>query len=116
MREIIDLTKDLMRFQTVHSKPQEIKRWAAFIENYLRTCGVVYNRFDYENTPSILVLPQNGFAPVLLMSHIDVVDAPAELFQPLEKDHKIYGRGSLDDKYAVALSLVLLKNPLQRPE
>ena len=83
MREIIDLTKDLIRFQTVHSKPQEIKRCAAFVENYLRTCGVVYKRFDYENTPSILVLPQNGFAPVLLMSHIDVVDAPAELFQPL---------------------------------
>lgn len=114
MQEITDLTKDLIRFQTVPSKPREIKRCAAFIENYLRTFRVIYKRFDYENTPSILVLPQNGFAPVLLMSHIDVVDAPAELFKPLEKDHKIYGRGSLDDKYAVALSLVLLKNHLQR--
>ena len=114
MQEITDLTKDLIRFQTVPSKPREIKRCAAFIENYLRTFRVIYKRFDYENTHSILVLPQNGFAPVLLMSHIDVVDAPAELFKPLEKDHKIYGRGSLDDKYAVALSLVLLKNHLQR--
>jgi succinyl-diaminopimelate desuccinylase len=55
-----------------------------------------------------MVAPQSGFAPILLMTHIDVVDAPDELFTPFEKDGKLYGRGSLDDKYAVALSLVLL--------
>jgi len=114
MQEIIDLTKDLIRFKTVHSKPQEIKRCAAFIENYLNTLDLKYHRLDYANTPSLLVLPQNDFTPILLMSHIDVVDAPDELFNPLEKDRKLYGRGSLDDKYAVAMSLVLLKKHLQR--
>ena len=53
--------------------------------------------------------PENRSVPVLLMSHIDVVDAPDALFEPVEKNGRLYGRGSIDDKYAVDLSLVLLK-------
>jgi len=48
------------------------------------------------------------------MSYIDVVDAPNELFRPVKKGRQLYGRGCLDDKYAVALSMVLLKKNLQR--
>ena len=47
------------------------------------------------------------------MSHIDVVDGADELFEPKVQDGKLYGRGSLDDKYAVALSLLLFRNHLQ---
>ena len=114
MQEIIDLTKDLMRFKTVHAKPREIQRCADFIEGRLQAWDIECQRLNHGNIPSILVLPQKGYAPILLMTHIDVVDAPNELFEPLEKDQKLYGRGSLDDKYAVALSMVLLKNYLER--
>jgi len=114
MIEIIDLTKDLVQFKTMHSKPDEIYRCAAFIEQYLNILDVTYRRLDYHNSPAILVLPQHGIAPLLLMSHIDVVDAPDKLFRPVMQGGKLYGRGCFDDKYAVALSLVLLKNNLQK--
>jgi len=114
MIEIIDLTKDLVQFKTMHSRPDEIHRCAAFIEQHLNTWDVTYRRFDYHNAPAILVLPQHGIAPLLLMTHIDVVDAPDKLFRPVIQDGKLYGRGCFDDKYAVALSLVLLKNNLQQ--
>lgn len=113
MEELIHLTKDLIRFKSMHSKPQEIARCADFIEGYLRDCGANYGRLDNYGIPSILVLPQSGFVPILLMAHIDVVDGPDELFDPVEKNGKLYGRGSLDDKYAAALSLVLLKEHLE---
>ena len=114
MQEIIDLTKELIRFKTMHSKPEELNRCASYIENYLKTNDIIYRRLDYNQIPSIVVMPPNDYAPVLLMSHIDVVDAPAELFNPVEKDGKLYGRGSIDAKYAAALSLVLLKKQLKR--
>jgi len=114
MIEIIDLTKDLVQFKTMHSRPDEIHRCAALIEQYLNTWGITYKRLDYHHSPAILALPQHGIAPLLLMSHIDVVDAPDKLFRPVMQDGKLYGRGCLDDKYAVALSLVLLKNNLQQ--
>jgi succinyl-diaminopimelate desuccinylase len=114
MEEIIQLTKELIRFESMHSKPEEIQRCAQFIENYLKNCGAHYRRLDHKNVPSIIVLPRESFAPILLMTHIDVVAAPDKLFKPVEKDGKLYGRGSLDDKYGVALSLVLLKEWLQQ--
>ncbi len=114
MQEIIDFTKNLVQFKTMHSKPGEIRQCATYIEHYLKGMGVSYNRFEYGNTPAILALPQNGKAPVLLMSHLDVVDAPDRLFRPVMQDGKLYGRGCFDDKYAVALSLVLLKNNLHQ--
>jgi succinyl-diaminopimelate desuccinylase len=42
------------------------------------------------------------------MSHMDVVDGPADIFTPDVRDGRLFGRGSIDDKYAVALSLVLM--------
>jgi succinyl-diaminopimelate desuccinylase len=114
MEEIVQLTKDLMRFRSMHSEPAEIKKCVEFIEEYLEKDAIEYWRFDHGDTPSILVMPGSGKALTLLMSHIDVVDAPAELFRPVEKAGKLYGRGSIDDKYAVALSLVMVKEHCRR--
>jgi len=114
MIEIIELTKNLIRFKSVHSKPMEIKRCFEFIESYLQNSKVQYKKFNHNKFPSLLAIPSRSFVPILLMTHIDVVDAPNNLFNPLEKDQKLYGRGSFDDKYGVALSLVLLKQHLHQ--
>ncbi|MCP4692796.1 MAG: M20 family metallopeptidase [Desulfobacterales bacterium] len=98
----------------MESNPSEIARCADFIQEYLDGCGAVHHREDRDGTPSISVLPEEDFAPVLLMSHIDVVEGPEEMFAPRVEDGKLYGRGSIDDKYAVALSLVLLKRHLRK--
>ncbi|MEJ2656357.1 MAG: M20/M25/M40 family metallo-hydrolase, partial [Desulfobacterales bacterium] len=98
----------------MHSRPDEIRQCAAYIQRYLKNLGVSCNRFEYGNAPAVSILPQSGRTPVLLMSHMDVVDAPDKLFRPVIRDGKLYGRGCFDDKYAVALSLVLLKNNLKR--
>ncbi len=112
MEEIIQLTEDLIRFQTMHSRPDEILRCAEFIETYLGTHDLVCKRMDHDQIPSITVTPPDGSVPLLLMSHFDVVDGPDELFVPYRKEGNLFGRGSIDDKYAVALSLVLVKEHL----
>jgi succinyl-diaminopimelate desuccinylase len=114
MEEIITLTEDLIRFKTMHSQPAEIKRCVSFIEDYLKTCGATYQRLEHADIPSIIVMPQHNVAPILLMSHVDVVDGPDDLFNPRVKGDALYGRGSIDDKYAAALSLVFVKNHLQQ--
>jgi succinyl-diaminopimelate desuccinylase len=112
--QIRNLTRSLIRFQTVHDNPEEIARCADFVESHLNSLGADVRRLERKNTPSLLVLPRPGSAPVLLMSHIDVVSAAPGQFEPAEEGGKLYGRGSLDDKYAVALSLVLLEKHLEQ--
>lgn len=114
MDEIIHLTEELIRFKSTHTHPAEIQGCADFIENYLNTHALEFQRLNFQNAPSLLVVPNSGRFPVLLMSHIDVVAGPEKLFDPWQKDGKLFGRGSIDDKYAVALSLVLLKEQLKR--
>ncbi|PIP35515.1 MAG: peptidase M20 [Desulfobacterales bacterium CG23_combo_of_CG06-09_8_20_14_all_52_9] len=114
MEEILELTKTLIRFQTVQSKPDEIQRCTSFIENYLKTHGVLCECMEHEGVPSIWIMPQNRRVPILLMSHLDVVDGPAELFEPSVHDGRVFGRGSIDDKYAVALSVVLMNRHVAR--
>lgn len=109
MHDIVALTKDLIRFKTMHSNPDEIRTCAQFIGDYLKSFGAEYTLLESNGVPSVLALPKHGHTPIVLMSHIDVVDAPDDLFEPKEKRGKLYGRGALDDKYAVALSLVLFK-------
>jgi succinyl-diaminopimelate desuccinylase len=108
MRELVELTKKLITFRTMHTRPDEIRRCADFIESFLRSVPVEVTRMDCDGIPSVWVLPPRDRVPVLLMSHIDVVAGPESLFEPVERDGRLYGRGSIDDKYAVALSLVLL--------
>lgn len=108
MRDLVELTKKLMTFRTMHTRPDEIRRCADFIESFLRSVPVAVTRMECDGIPSLWVLPPRDRVPVLLMSHMDVVAAPESLFEPVERDGRLYGRGSVDDKYAVALSLVLL--------
>jgi succinyl-diaminopimelate desuccinylase len=114
MEELIELTKSLIRFKSMQSRPEEIRACAEFVGNYLTKHGAEWKLLDREGVPSILALPKEKDAAVLLMSHIDVVGGPDSLFEPYEKGGKLYGRGSIDDKYAAALSVVLFKEHLLR--
>jgi succinyl-diaminopimelate desuccinylase len=114
MHPVVDLTQDLIRFQSVQARPEEISNCMEFIASFLARNGISYRRIDRNGIPTLLVLRPDGYVPVLLMSHIDVVDAPDELFAPRVEDGKLFGRGSIDDKYAAALSLVLVAKHLER--
>jgi succinyl-diaminopimelate desuccinylase len=114
IKEIVELTQSLIRFKSVAARPDQIGQCADYICNYLQQHHITFQRSDRNNVPTIMALPRPGFAPVLLMSHFDVVAAPDHLFEPYVQEGRLYGRGSIDDKYAVALSLVMLKNEFHR--
>lgn len=112
-KELVELTKELIRIPSTHSRPHEITNCAIFIEKWLKQYNIGYERQSSGNIPTILVLPEKGSVPVLLMSHFDVVEVDDDsLFLPRVEDGRLYGRGSIDDKYGVALALILYREHL----
>jgi succinyl-diaminopimelate desuccinylase len=114
--EIVFLTQSLIRFKTMHGETDEISACADFIEDYLSRHEIEFIRSEHAGYPSILVLPDKAqpVCKVLIMAHIDVVDAPDALFDPIVRGNQLFGRGAVDDKYAVALCLVLVKRQMIR--
>lgn len=116
-QEILDLLKDLIRIPSTESRPEEIHRCGEFIASWLQKQNIDYQLEVHNATPSLLVLPRNRKTRVLLMSHFDVVEVDdTTQFEPYEQDGRLYGRGSIDDKYAVALSLILFREHLRKLE
>ena len=109
-QEIVALTQELIRIPSTHSRPQEIWNCAFFIEKWLTNNNISYKLQESNGIPTIMVLPEKGRVPVLLMSHFDVVEADDELiFTPRLDGDRLFGRGAIDDKYGVALSLILYR-------
>ncbi|MDJ0884240.1 MAG: M20/M25/M40 family metallo-hydrolase [Desulfobacterales bacterium] len=114
MEKIVALLSRLVEIPSTHSRPEEIDRCADFIFAWLQERGIECRRRLCNGVPTITALPAENRTPVLLMSHIDVVEAPAALFQPRQQNGRLYGRGSIDDKYAVALSMQLMHAHLEQ--
>jgi succinyl-diaminopimelate desuccinylase len=114
MEAITRLLSRLIEIPSTHSRPAEIERCADFVIGWLERRGIDSHKQVREGVPTITVLPAAQRCAVLLMTHIDVVEAPANLFHPRREGDRLYGRGAIDDKYAVALSLTLLHSHLER--
>jgi len=75
------LTADLIRIPSMHSRPGEIRRCADFILDWCAKQSIAARTIVHDGIPSILIMPA-GPTRLLLMSHMDVVDAPAAKEDP----------------------------------
>ncbi|BCL63136.1 peptidase M20 [Desulfomarina profundi] len=114
-KEMANLLEELIRIPSTRTRPDEILRCSDFIERWLEENEIPFQRYTKNNVPSIVVLPPGkSSVKILLMAHFDVVEAEnAALYTPRQENGRLYGRGAIDDKYGVALSLVLFRNHLK---
>lgn len=112
--EILAVTKELIAFRSIADNPAQRAACAEAVAQYLDAAGIACESLENQGVHSIVALPEPGRTKVLLMAHMDVVAAPDVLFTPVERDGKLFGRGAVDDKYAVALAMVLMKKHLAR--
>ncbi|HUT54496.1 MAG TPA: M20/M25/M40 family metallo-hydrolase [bacterium] len=112
-QEALGYFKALLRFETVNPPGNE-KPAAQYLAEVLSKDGIEPELFDSAENRSNLVCRLKGSGekpPILLNGHLDVV--PVELekwtmppFEAQEKDGCLYGRGALDMKNMVAMSLM----------
>lgn len=117
--QIIEDLKKLVKIPSVQGQAEENTPFGKDCAYALREIQALYqvNGFDTELDEQggyLLSYYGQGEKSVGLFAHADVVDAGegwiyANPFEPVEKDGFLIGRGVLDDKSAVIMSLYILK-------
>ncbi|MFP2925631.1 Sapep family Mn(2+)-dependent dipeptidase [Pyxidicoccus sp. 3LG] len=114
--EVVELTKQLVRFKTVSSEAPASKNpgiadMGRFLQKWAKAHGMAYRAVGGND---VFELSWGEGAPQLgLVFHGDVVPAPAHEwkkppFEPYVEDGRLYGRGVEDDKGPLAQALVAL--------
>lgn len=109
-QELLNLTRALIKFRTTYTRPEEQKSCADFIENYFANTSYSVKRFFHEGVHSLFISRNTKTPKVLLCAHFDVVEADDTDFSPVEKDGKLYGRGSMDMKSGLAVLMTTMKD------
>ena len=121
--ELVELTRDLIRFPTVNPPGEAYRPCAEYLGDRLKARGfaVEYVRAagtpgDEDRYPRINVIARRESGPgpcVHFNSHIDVVQAGSgwtlDPFAALVKDGKVFGRGACDMKGGLAASVIAVE-------
>ena len=105
----MDLTKtieDLIRFRTETGNEKEIEKAAEYIKTQFVGTPALTDIFKSDASPVVFIRNVDTFDfDVVILGHIDVVPANDDMFNPVIKEGKMYGRGTLDMKSFAAVAL-----------
>jgi succinyl-diaminopimelate desuccinylase len=122
--ELVDLTRQLIRFPTVNPPGEAYRPCAEFIGRRLEARGFIIDYVRAEGTPGDneqyprinVIARREGAGPgpcVHFNSHIDVVRTGSgwtvDPFAGVVKDGKLFGRGACDMKGGLAASIVAVE-------
>jgi len=116
MKNIIQNTIELMKIKSITGDIDESNKALDYCTEYFNNSkNKVFIKRDYCKKFPYLILSNkntNNF-DVLFLTHIDVVPAKNEMFNPFIKNDILYGRGGMDMKAFVLTSINILKNMIK---
>ncbi|PDW04047.1 M20 family metallopeptidase [Candidatus Viridilinea mediisalina] len=110
--ELAALTCDLIRFESIAERPDQLAAVIDYVANYVAALpGVTIERSVAHDKPTLVVTLREGRAPALMLNgHLDVVVARQNQFTPELRGERIYGRGAQDMKGSCAVMLRLIRD------
>jgi succinyl-diaminopimelate desuccinylase len=116
--EIVATTCELIAFESVAERPDQINAAVEYVERYAQQIpGVFTQRIESRGVPNLVVALRETHSPAFILNaHLDVVPGQASQFRPLVRQGRIYGRGSQDMKGSAAVLMRLIKDLAALPE
>lgn len=114
---ILDLLRDLIIIPSTASNPDALDHAVKLVRNHIDVIpGIEVEEHESGGRPSFVARPEGlgGPVEVLLVGHVDVVEAEPEGFSPRIEGNRIYARGAGDMKGAVAVMTELYREFLER--
>lgn len=105
------ILQELIAIPSVCSDHAAAETAIEYVQAKLETLPLHIKRYRNHGYPALVATTRNTTKPkVMLYAHLDVVDAPPELFSLRLENGIYYGRGVLDMKVAVAAYLHVLED------
>lgn len=116
--ELVALTSDLVRFESVAGRPDQLMAVIDYVAAYLADIpGIFVERSEAAGKPALVATLRETREPALMLNgHLDVVVGRPDQFAPEVRDGRIYGRGAQDMKGSCAVMLRLLRDLAALPE
>jgi len=107
--EIYTILSRLVSIPTITGNYEANHDALDYIEAFLAKRGLHVKRLMFNGIESMVATIRKTKTPLIMLgAHLDVVSGPEELFELHEVKGKLYGRGVLDMKYAIATYLQIL--------
>lgn len=104
-KELVDLVKNLISYQSTADKPDEINNCLKLIEDKFGYFFYV-KRYKFKGRPMLVLSTSTSKnLDIIISGHVDVVPAKESAFLSKEINGKIYGRGAIDMKSAIVACL-----------
>jgi succinyl-diaminopimelate desuccinylase len=109
MKDLLTLTKQLIQIPSEPYNTQACQEILTYVKNELQEFP--YREFHSNGSNSLLFSNKKGTKQykIILNAHLDVVPATPELYQAVEKENKLYGRGANDMKASAAAMIYTFK-------
>ena len=105
--KVLEVAQELMKFRTETGNEKEINEAMDYIKNMMSLVGAKVDVFNKKGLAPVVMIRNHKSLDfdALVLGHIDVVPAEDKMFNPVVKDGKLYGRGSLDMKSFAAVAM-----------
>lgn len=110
IKKILTLSKQLISIPSTKESPKELQKTLDLTRQHLQDCTI--EEFEKDGIKSILAYTSKTRPKrfkIILNAHLDVVPGKNNQFSPVEKNGKLYGRGTYDMKSAAAVLILLFK-------
>jgi acetylornithine deacetylase len=112
INEIINLASDLIGIRSLSGEEQQI---TSFLTDAFRLKGWPVELLPVEGTRAN-ILVSFGTPEILFTTHTDIVPGPEQLFTPVVRDSRLYGRGACDTKGIIATMVAVVDRLRSRGE
>lgn len=109
-KKVVGILTKLISYNTVTGNNQEIEACLKYVASLIPDDKYSALIITNEGVPNLYVKSRSGNNNILFNGHIDVVPADPSQFKAVVKGNKLYGRGAIDMKGAVAAMIVTLQN------
>ncbi len=108
-QKLTEYLSQLVSMNTTTADKEANKQALHWVKENLSSLPLYFKSYDFNGFHSLVITTKPTKKPkIFLVAHMDVVPGKENLFDPIIKDNKLYGRGAYDMKMAIACYILLI--------